>query len=223
MKEYQTPQKEHSRLSNRRSKESQSKNTNVTKKSLNAAFKGLSVEFSPEITKEQVDFSPISEISDANCNSEIAQSLELALDPSLSVSSEPFLFSDLSASSIITVCKDELSDISPDHHRFDRSDGSKFGSAEADVAVSYLKRALYQVLKSVDTDSSSKKLLDTLITIVVDELTAAPAKRDDCFTKLILMKKRVVFACFLIWILAVIGIFFLSSGSRRPYIGPLPT
>ncbi|KAL5739291.1 hypothetical protein ACOSQ2_028471 [Xanthoceras sorbifolium] len=119
MKEYQTPQKEHSRLSNRRSKDSQSKNTrNVTKKSL-----------------------------------------ELALDPSLSVSSEPFLFSDLSPSSFITVDIDELSDLSPDHHRFDRLDGSKFGSAEADVAVSYLKRALNQDLDGLVLDLLLLELL----------------------------------------------------------------
>ncbi|KAL5805805.1 hypothetical protein ACOSQ4_028538 [Xanthoceras sorbifolium] len=118
MKEYQTPQKEHSRLSNRRSKDSQWKNTrNVTKKSL-----------------------------------------ELALDPSLSVSSEPFLFSDLSPSSFITVDIDELSDLSPDH-QFDRLDGSKFGSAEANVAVSYLKRALNQDLDGLVLDLLLLELL----------------------------------------------------------------
>ncbi|KAK3188263.1 hypothetical protein Dsin_027824 [Dipteronia sinensis] len=219
MKEYQTPQKEHSRssdLANRRSKESQSKKTtNVPKKNLNAAFRSLSVEFPPEITKEPADFSPI---SDSDCNSKFAQGLELALAPSLSASSEPLLFSDLTPSSTITVDKDELYDLSPDHHR------SKFGSVEAVVAVSFLNRARHQVSNSVDTDTQSKKLLDALITTVVDELSyAAPAKRDDRLIELVSMKTRVVFACFIIWILVVLMIFFLGPGSGQSYIGPLPT
>ncbi|KAK1591614.1 hypothetical protein Q3G72_010434 [Acer saccharum] len=222
MKEYQTPQKEHSRPSdfvNLRSKESQSKKTkNVPKKNLYAAFRRLSVEFPPEITKEPADFSPISEVSDSDCNSKFAQGLELALVPSLSASSEPFLLSDLTPSSTITVDKDELYDLSPDHDR------SKFGSVEADVVVSFLKRARHQVSNSVDTDTQSKKLLDALITTVADELSyAAPAKRDDRLIELVSMKTRVMFACFLIWILVVLMIFFLGPGSGQSYIGPLPT
>ncbi|KAH7554442.1 hypothetical protein JRO89_XS12G0212100 [Xanthoceras sorbifolium] len=139
MKEYQTPQKEHSRLSNRRSKDSQSKNTrNVTKKSL-----------------------------------------ELALDPSLSVSSEPFLFSDLSPSSFITVDIDELSDLSPDHHRFDRLDGSKFGSAEADVAVSYLKRALNQVFYS-----SFQDLDGLVLDLLLLELLRVRLMKEECLSEM---------------------------------------
>ncbi|KAK2644298.1 hypothetical protein Ddye_019493 [Dipteronia dyeriana] len=222
MKEYQTPQKENSRpsdLVNHRSKESQSKKTtNVPKKNLNAAFKSLSVEFPPEISKEPADFSPISEVSVSDCNSKFAQGLEFALVPSLSASTEPLLFSDLTPSSTITVDKDEHHDLSPDHHR------SKFGSVETDVAVSFLKRARHQISNSVDTDTQSKKLLDALITTVVDELSyAAPAKRDDCLIELVSMKTRVVFACLLFWILVVLMIFFLGPGSGQSYIGPLPT
>ncbi|KAJ4721989.1 Alanine--tRNA ligase [Melia azedarach] len=224
MKDCQTPQKEQSRqldFANRRSKDSQLKKPQkVTKKSLSAAFRSVSEEFSREITNEPVEFSPIAEVSDAIFNGQIDESF--ALDPSPSAPPEPFNFSELTASSTVTVNRNELSDLSPDRHQFIKSNGSNTGSVEADVLAKLLKETRLQVLNSVDVDTKSKQLLDSLIKFVVDEFYTIPEENDRS-AELVSMKRRIAFTWFLIWIPAALLFFFLNSGPQRFHIGALPT
>lgn len=144
------------------------------------------------------------------------------MDPSPSAPPEPFNFSELTASSTVTVNRNELSDLSPDRHQFIKSNGSNTGSVEADVLAKLLKEARLQVLNSVDVDTKSKQLLDSLIKFVVDEFYTIPEENDRS-AELVSMKRRIAFTWFLIWIPAALLFFFLNSGPQRFHIGALPT
>ena len=93
---------------------------------------------------------------------------------------------------------------------------------EADVLANLLKEARLQVLNSADVNTKNKKLLDTLIKIAVDDFFAIPQERDGV-VELVSMKHRIVFACFVVCILAVSVILFFNSEPQRPFIGPPPT
>ncbi|KAH9683879.1 hypothetical protein KPL71_027833 [Citrus sinensis] len=212
MKDFQTPQKEQSRPSdvpNRRSKETPlKKSQKILQKSLNAAFKTASEDSSPEkFLKELPDLPTVS---------------ENFLNPSLSGSPEPLNLSDLTPSSTISVNKSDVKDLSVDCHQFIVSNCATIGSVEADVLANLLREARLQVLNSADVNTKNKKLLDTLIKIAVDDFFAIPQERDGV-VELVSMKHRIVFACFVVCILAVSVILFFNSEPQRAFIGPPPT
>lgn len=135
------------------------------------------------------------------------------MDPSLFSLIEPFTLVDLTPSSTIT-------EISPDHYL----SNSRLDSTEIDVAVRFLKRILRQTSESTHLDTLSKKILESVITTVVNELTNSDSGKrvDDCLIKLIRVK-TILLACFFIWMLALIVFVFICSASQRAYVGPLPT
>lgn len=128
-------------------------------------------------------------------------------------SSGMLLLSDRSPSSVITVEKEEGSKA---------VDNSKFESLEAEIVASFLRKAKSQLSNSANMDARSKKLLDALIKIVVEDLRGVPDKRDR-FVHLLGAKTRIVFCCFLSCALPVLAVLLFSSGEQNSFNGPLPT
>ncbi|KAM5568703.1 hypothetical protein ABKV19_016303 [Rosa sericea] len=222
MKEYQTPHKDHARpppkLSNRLSKKT------VPKKSLNTAFSSISEDVQVETSKHSVDSTPISVISqidEINRDAEISESLMTLPDPALSDSTESLFTSDLSPSSESTIDK---SDSSHDSWSVAKCeiDSSKFGSMGAEVVASFLKQARTQVLNSAGVDAKSKKILDALVEIVIEDFHTVPEEKDQ-IAKLLSAKAKMLVVCLLLWILAMAVFLVFGSGSRSTFRGPLPT
>ncbi|KAF2310298.1 hypothetical protein GH714_007627 [Hevea brasiliensis] len=216
MKDYHTPLKED--LSNRKSKESRLKKPQkIATKSLNGVFSSVSEAVSSETIKESSDFSAISEISDSNSTSLMAKSSALAFNPVLSASSETSPLSDLTPNSKILTTSDEPGDVSMELSRFYKPDGS----VEIDIVANFLKQARTRVLNSTNADQQSKKILDALIKVVLDEYHALPEEMD-WYSGLVSAKVRVVFLCFLLWGFIVSVMFFLGL-RLDSYSGPSPT
>ena len=78
------------------------------------------------------------------------------------------------------------------------------------IVVDFLKIARSQGLNSVDVDTRSKKLLDALLSIIVDEFYAQPEEKDRS-DELIAKKTKIVLLCFVFWILAMAMTFFFST------------
>ncbi|KAG7991135.1 hypothetical protein I3843_02G060300 [Carya illinoinensis] len=199
MKEVPTPRKEQARPSehlDRRSKESSSKKLPKTvKKSLNAAFTSLSEDVTPS-----------------------TKSFLMAVNLALSASSESLVTSALTPSSTVTVDMEGSGHL---HETFELG-GSKISSVEAEIAVDFLKRSRSQVLKSADVDPQSKRIMDAIIEIVIDELHLRPEEKDH-FAELVIMKTQILLLCFFLWILAVAVAFFFGSAIQNSSSGPLPT
>ncbi|KAJ0075955.1 hypothetical protein Patl1_34628 [Pistacia atlantica] len=95
-------------------------------------------------------------------------------------------------------------------------------SLEAEVVANLLKQAQNQVSNSNDIEARSKRLLDALVKIIVEELYTVPEEKDR-FNELVLTKIRIVLLLFLIWIIVMSVILFFHSGSGGYFSGPLPT
>lgn len=144
-------------------------------------------------------------------------------DPPLSASSGSWLLSDVTPFSVVTTDKDEPPGlVSLNHGGFNAVDGSNSGSLEAEIAVGVLRRARTEVSNFADMDSRSKKLLDALIEIVIQDLNTLPPQGDQ-FADLLSAKTRILFLCSLLWILVLAVILFSSSGALGPSTRPLPT
>ncbi|KAJ9154619.1 hypothetical protein P3X46_027938 [Hevea brasiliensis] len=216
MKDYHTPLKED--LSNRKSKESRLKKPQkIAKKSLNGAFASVSEDVLFETVKESSDFSAISEISDANSTSQMAQSSVLEFNPVLSASLETLPLCDLTLTSKILATSADPGDVSMELYRFQKPNGS----VEVDIVANFLKQARTRVLNSANADQQSKKLLDALVKVVLDEFFTVP-EQTDWYFELVSTKGYVVFLCFLLWSLAVSVVFFFGLGAES-YCGPPPT
>lgn len=236
MKAYQTPsKKEHySRTSSDRiCKDSLLKKPlKNAKKSLDGAFISATQGVSPEIIKESSDLSPVSEISDANHCSQTAsvnfssfhsnRISVLALNPVVSASTEISSLPDITPNSNTITITDDLGSISTDCYGVNKQCSSKIGQVEgleADIVVNLLKQARIEVSKA---DVQSKKLLDALIKVVIDEFYTLTGEKDltNCFVS---MKGRVVCLCFLIWSFAVSGFLLFDLGLGSSGGGPPPT
>lgn len=226
MKAYQTPsKKEHySRTSSDRiCKDSLLKKPlKNAKKSLDGAFISATQGVSPEIIKESSDLSPVSEISDANHCSQTASISVLALNPVVSASTEISSLPDMTPNSNTITITDDLGSISTDCYGVNKQCSSKIGQVEgleADIVVNLLKQARIEVSKA---DVQSKKLLDALIKVVIDEFYTLTGEKDltNCFVS---MKGRVVCLCFLIWSFAVSGFLLFDLGLGSSGGGPPPT
>lgn len=143
-------------------------------------------------------------------------------DLPLSASSGAWLLSDVTPSSVVTTDKDEPGLVSLNHGGFNAVDGSNSGSLEAEIVVGVLRRARTEVSNFADMDSRSKKLLDALIEIVIQDLNTLPLQGDR-FADLLSAKTRIVFLCWLLWILVLAVILFSSSGASGSSTRPLPT
>ncbi|KAI8010939.1 hypothetical protein LOK49_LG06G03410 [Camellia lanceoleosa] len=221
MKEYQlqTPKKEHQHSKTRRSKsisEHSKKPHRISQKCLNSVFTSVS--------EDLVEFSSILEISEDNQLRESTESFIASPNQVISPSLETFSLSDLTPlSSTITVDKDEVVDVSVGHCRSAKSKKSvDIVSVEAEVVVNHLKQARIQVMNSTSADLQSKKLLNALIEVVIEEFNALPEEKDR-LSELVSMKTRVVFMIFLLWIVAVSMFLHFSSRGQSSFSVPPPT
>ncbi|KAL7252227.1 hypothetical protein ACSBR1_013973 [Camellia fascicularis] len=221
MKEHQlqTPKKEHQHSNIRRSKaisEHSKKPRRISQKCLNSVFTSVS--------EDLIEFSSISEISEDNQLRESAESFIASPNQVISTSLETFSPSDLTPlSSTITVGKDEVVDVSESHCRSAESKKSvDIVSVEAEVVVNHLKQAQIQVMNSTNADLQSKKLLNALIEVVIEEFNALPEEKDR-LSELVSTKTRVVFTIFLLWIIAVSMFLHFSSRGKSSFSEPPPT
>lgn len=145
------------------------------------------------------------------------QSLMTLPDPSLSASTETLFTSDLSPSLESTISSHASWSVAKCEN-----DGSKFGSMGPEVVARFLRQARTQVLNSAGGDAKSKKLLDALVEIVIEDFHTVPEERDR-IAELLSAKAIILVVCSLLWILAMAVFLVFSSGAQSTFPGPLPT
>ncbi|PSR97883.1 Zinc transporter 8 like, partial [Actinidia chinensis var. chinensis] len=171
----------------------------LAKKCLESVFSSVSDDFALESLKDSIEFFSISEISDDHQLVESAESFLASLSPMLSPSSETVASSNLTPlSSTITS---------------DRN--------QTEMVVNHLKQAQIQVMNSASTNLRSKKLLDALINVVIEEFNVSPEEKDH-FTEIVTMKTLVVLLSFLLGILVAV-MFLFRSGVQSSFTEPPPT
>lgn len=146
----------------------------------------------------------------------------LALNPVVSASTEMSSLPDITPNSNTITITDDSGSISTDCYGVNKQCSSKIGQVEgleADIVVNLLKQARIEVWKA---DVQSKKLLDALIKVVIDEFYTLTGEKDltNCFVS---MKGRVVCLCLLIWSFAVSGFLLFDLGLGSSGGGPPPT
>ena len=144
------------------------------------------------------------------------------LNPALSTSSETSALFDIAPSSKISTKKNELENVLVESYGMAGSDGLKIESLEAEIVVELLTQARAQVLNSSDTDIRSKRLLDTLIKIIIDETYLLPGQTDQ-FPGVVFARTRLLMVCFLLWILTISVVSFIRSGAQGSIYEPPPT
>ncbi|KAI3469269.1 hypothetical protein Pfo_025932 [Paulownia fortunei] len=222
----QTPQRDQT-SANRRSKSTSDLSKNlrkVAKKSLNPAFKAVSEDDSAvlESLKE------FSEVSDDNPFGESAENFISLVSPVDRHSSETVAISDLtspslSSSSVITSDKHVAINATGTKCKNPEVDSfKKTESIEAEVVIKHLREARIQVLKSKDV-GHSKKLLDALISIIVEEFYGGLYEENEWLDKLLSRKANLVFLSFMMGVYSILMFWFLNSGAKGFLTGPTPT
>ncbi|OMO58478.1 hypothetical protein COLO4_34592 [Corchorus olitorius] len=211
-KENQTPRKEQPRssdLANRQSKDFASKK--IAQKSLIGSFASPVKDVLSEISEESCNFSST---SDADVNDETVENIVLVPYSSTSAPQETFTGSELTpCSKIGTVDGDQQVDF------------SETGSVEVEIVVDFLKQARKQALSSVDMDKKSMKVLDALISFIIDEFYTLPQERDK-LPQVVLGNANVGYLCFWLSIIPILLFafyFFYCSTVYRPFTGLPPT
>jgi hypothetical protein len=126
----------------------------------------------------------------------------MEMSPDFLASSESLLPFDLTPSSTVNTENNELEKL----------------SLEVEIVVDFLKRTQSHILNSVEVDSQSKKLLDALLRIIVDEFYAHQPKKTDHIAELVLMTTKIVLLCFLVWIIVMAMTFFFSSRVQNSFV-----
>ncbi|KAK4425971.1 hypothetical protein Salat_1791100 [Sesamum alatum] len=222
----QTPQRDQS-SGNRRLKSTSEINKNlrkVTKKSLNPAFKAVSEE-DIVVLESLKEFS---EVSDDNPFAESAENFIISVNPAEPHSSETVAISDItspsfSSSSVVT--SDAHVTINASHRKGKNpvvDSSRKMEPIEAEVVIKHLREARIQVLNSKDV-GPSKKLLDALIDIVIEEFYGGLYDEKEWLDKLLSNKANLVFLSIMLGIFAIIMCGFLHSGTNGYLTGPTPT
>ncbi|KAL3505614.1 hypothetical protein ACH5RR_030996 [Cinchona calisaya] len=218
MRDYnlQTPQKDQS-VANRRSKsvsDQHKKAQKIRRKNLNSEFSA----FSEEAPKDLIDFTSISELEDENLLAESAENFTASLSPATSLGSDALASSDLTHLSSTTTSDDHKEGLA-------LTNQSKIGrscSIEAELVVKHLREAQLQILNARDMDLQSKRVLDALVNLVVEEFIQLPEEKDQ-FNDLVVRKGNFLLMSFFLWILLVSAIFFIFSASQRSFSGAIPT
>ncbi|OMO53479.1 hypothetical protein CCACVL1_28607, partial [Corchorus capsularis] len=195
----------------------------IAQKSLIGSFASPVKDVLSEISEESCNFSSI---SDADVNDEMVEiwftythiiflkNIVLVPYSSTSASQETFTVSELTpCSKISTVDGDEQVDF------------SKTGSVEVEIVVDFLKQARKQALSSVDMDKKSMKVLDALISFIIDEFYTLPQERDK-LPQVVLGNAQVGYLCFWLWIVPILLFafyFFYCSTVYRHFTGLPPT
>lgn len=96
------------------------------------------------------------------------------------------------------------------------------GSVEAEVVIRHLKEARIQVFKSKDV-GPSKKLVEALITIIIEELHGGLYEKNEWLDKLLSRRSSLVFLISVMGILSLLMVWFLEWSSERSFTGLTPT
>ncbi|GFZ11467.1 hypothetical protein Acr_22g0008650 [Actinidia rufa] len=176
----------------------------ISKKCLESVFSSVSDDFAFESLKDSIEFSSISEISDDHQLGEFAELHRIA-------ESNAFTFigdgSFVQSHSIVVHYhfrqeSNRRCRIQPFQKFQMEKNNDDIVSVEAEMVVNHLKQAQIQVMNSASTDLCTKKLLDALINVVIEEFNVSPEEKDH-IAEIVKMKTRVVLLSFLLWILVV--------------------
>ncbi|KAK6160964.1 hypothetical protein DH2020_004345 [Rehmannia glutinosa] len=223
----QTPQRDQT-SANRRSRSTSDLNKiprKVSKKSLSTAFKAVSEDDSTvlEPLKE------FSEVSDDNPFVESAENFIALANPVDTHSSETVAISDLtspSLSSFSVITSDDHVAVNPaDTNGRNRETDffNEIKSIETELVIKHLREARIQVLKSKDV-GPSKKILDAMINIIIEEFYGGLYEENEWLDKLLSRKANMVFLSFMMGIYAILMFwFFYSDDTGFLTTGPTPT
>ncbi|KAG8370548.1 hypothetical protein BUALT_Bualt14G0128600 [Buddleja alternifolia] len=187
----------------------------IAKKSLNPVFKAVSEEESAfsESPKE------VSKVFDENPFSDSPENFLAPVNIVNTPSSETGAISDLTSPSFsslsITSDKYSVVNASGTKHEHPKSDSFKeVESIEAEMVIKHLREARVHVLKSNDV-GPSKKLLDALIDVIIEEFYGGLDEEKEWLDKLLSTKANLIFLSFMLGIFAVFVFWFSNSGAKE--------
>lgn len=152
------------------------------------------------------------------------QSFQPLPDPAFSTTYEALGSSDHVLSYDVAVEKGEQDIVSSSNCRFSGDNDLKCGSLEAEIAVNFLKCARTQIFNSADVTFLSKKLLDAVIEIVLEEIPVIPEEKDRLVDLLSAKAHiRIVYLILFLWIFVAAVILFFSSPDVNSFPRALPT
>ncbi|CAI9779720.1 unnamed protein product [Fraxinus pennsylvanica] len=215
----QTPQNDHT-SSNRRSKSvaDYTKNPHkVNKRSLNFVSTAVSENESSvfESPEKSIDFS-------------ISENSITSTSPVATPSSDTVALSNhspsLSSSSVITCEKYIAASVSNSKSKCPEEVNSlkQIGSVEAEMVIKHLRDARIQVMNSNDM-GRSKKLLEVLISVIIQELRGSPYEEKEWIDELVSSNARVVILNVLLGIFVILVFVLINSGAKGIPSGPPPT
>ncbi|CAL0325428.1 unnamed protein product [Lupinus luteus] len=180
-----------------------------TKKRLSAAFSSIS--------EDSSNFSPVSNISDAYHNEDVTT---LSLEE---VSTENLLPSDTISSKKITSESTTSSALTDCYGPF-ALESALFSYLEGEVAENSPTKVQPKVHDWIIPDPRYRKLMDEIAKHVMEEICGSIKPEDsNRVDQLLHAKNGMMFLCLCIWIIAVLAVFFITSGIHcRPY-GQVPT
>ncbi|XP_062096518.1 uncharacterized protein LOC133802264 [Humulus lupulus] len=109
------------------------------------------------------------------------------------------------------------------HGGFNEISNSKTSSLEAEITISLLRKTKTQLLSLSEVDPQSKRLLDTLVEMVIEMLIQMQPEEKDIIEELISAKARVVFVCVLLFVLVMaIRNLLFNSAPRNSFGKPPP-
>ncbi|XP_043723601.1 uncharacterized protein LOC122670705 [Telopea speciosissima] len=190
MKSSQTPQKELPRAAEsaiRRLKEAPSKSPSdqvkkplkISKKCLDSAFAAIPEDRSPRKSiSSSNDSNYVLVNSSVDQNKQLSEVLELSMNPDFPVSSVTFDPFEVSPSTTIVEENQETSSGMIEYNGYVIDcDTPKTGSIDVGIAVNFIREALFQATSSPVVDLRSKKILDSVVKIVINDLCGFPEER----------------------------------------------
>ncbi|VFQ76244.1 unnamed protein product [Cuscuta campestris] len=221
----QTPQKDPSGSANRRSKsipDQSKKHPKNAKKSLKSEFdtllEGAALSESP---KESADFSLISEVVDDFQFSESTETFVFPLHSEASTPSENSFLHDLT--SVSSGVSSDIYTASTASSTYLCQSAEEKTPMEAEIAIKHLRQAQFQFTKSVDIGLQSKRLVDAMVEVVVQEVCGSTREKN--WSNSFILKKMFLLVS-LIFPLVILAVLFTSldtSSATQPFLGPLPT
>ncbi|KAK9155830.1 hypothetical protein Sjap_003310 [Stephania japonica] len=91
---------------------------------------------------------------------------------------------------------------------------------EARIVVDFLRKAQVQVKNDSEVGPRPKKILDSLLQIMIEDLL--PSGVDRSYSELVWAKMRIGFICFFFWIV-MISFFFFNSAADTSFLDLPPT
>ncbi|KAE9610003.1 hypothetical protein Lalb_Chr07g0182031 [Lupinus albus] len=225
MKEIQPPQKMYSSSTEKQ----RSRRLKHIPNSDLSAKKRLSAAFS-SVSEDSSNFSPISKISDANHNEDVTSKTHTNSNEVLiqilsleEASTENLLPSDTLSSKKITD-ESRTSSVLTDCYGDFKLESALFSYVDAEVAENSPTKVQPKVHDWIIADPRYRKLMDEITKHVMEEICGSMKPEDsDRIDQLLHAKKRTMFLCLCIWIIAVLAVFFFTSDIHCPLNREVPT